>query len=83
MIKAEDGIFGIIGDKLTHSITPKLMNHLAVQMERQERFQAIELNPETLPFFMEQVSSSPRVFLNVTSPFKEEVIDYLEIMWIP
>ena len=78
MISSAGGIFGIIGERLTHSLTPRLMNHLAVRFNRPEHFDGIEISEQELPGFFEQLERSPKVFLNVTSPFKERVIEYLE-----
>jgi len=78
MISGDGGIFGIIGERLTHSLTPRLMNHLAVLFNRSEHFDAIEVATDELPGFFEQLGQCPKVFLNVTSPFKERVIGHLE-----
>ncbi len=54
------------------------MNHIAVGFGRDERFSAIELDPESLPGFIDDLRAAERVCLNVTSPFKEEIILMLD-----
>jgi shikimate dehydrogenase len=71
-------IFGIIGGRLTHSLTPKLMNHLAVTLGREERFRPIEMEPGQLPEFADELRECDRVCLNVTSPLKEYIIEHLD-----
>ncbi len=78
MILAEKCTCGIIGNKLSHSLTPKLMNHLAVRKQRPERFQAFDIAPDQLSGFFEEAHDSEKVHLNVTSPFKERALNYLD-----
>ena len=54
------------------------MNHIAVSFGRHERYSAIEIGSESLPGFIDEIRAAERVCLNVTSPFKEEVIPFLD-----
>jgi shikimate dehydrogenase len=45
--------------------------------ERDERFNAIELATSQLPEFFNELHQCNRICLNVTSPYKEDIIEYL------
>lgn len=70
-------IFGIIGKPLTHSFSPTYFN---------QKFQSENINAEYLKFelpdigdFMEVVAEYPNLSgLNVTIPYKQQVIPYLD-----
>lgn len=74
----EDLICGIIGRRLAHSLTPKLMNHLAVINGHDERFRPFEVSEDEIPNIIEEFRHSKHVCMNVTSPYKETVIPHLD-----
>ncbi len=69
---------GIIGFPIGHSISPifqqAALDHLGIDAA----YQAWEVTPDALPTFLEGLSSSEFLGVNVTVPHKEAVMAYLD-----
>jgi len=69
--------FGLIGKPLTHSFSKKLFTEKFEQEQIQATYELFELN--SIKEFPELIETHPNlVGLNVTIPFKQEVISYLD-----
>lgn len=77
-MNGEERIYGVIGERLIHSLTPKLMNHIAVTYGLDGRFRPIELSLDEIPSLLDRFRNSRQVCVNVTSPYKEAVIPHLD-----
>ncbi len=72
-------IYGIIGEKLIHSSSPAFF---------QDKFQKLNIDADYIPFELSDIADLPELIqsqknligLNVTIPFKESVIPYLDFL---
>lgn len=74
----KETLFGLIGENLEHSASPLMFNHYFQRLNLNFRYHLYPLNSESLPEFIQKVKSSPIVGLNVTIPYKEKIIPYLD-----
>lgn len=71
-------IYGLIGANLAHSFSPNYFKNKFEEMNIQAIYQSFELlSPEDLPAFLQWAKKSVSG-LNVTIPYKELVIPYLD-----
>jgi shikimate dehydrogenase len=71
-------LFGLLGEKLDHSASPSIFNHYFQRLNLNCRYNPYPVSPESLLEFIEKVKSFPIVGLNVTIPYKEEIIPHLD-----
>lgn len=73
-------IYGIIGLPLNHSFSPLMHNTAFKSLGLNAEYQLFPLKEEELKIFFEGLKekSSPIMGLNVTVPYKEKVLDYLD-----
>lgn len=69
----------IIGDPVSHSHSPKIHNFISEQMKLDYRYEILETPPGTLEERIELLKSEYAGF-NVTSPYKQEVMKYLDVI---
>lgn len=74
----KETLFGLIGENLEHSASPIMFNHYFQRLNLNCCYHLYPLNLESLPEFIEKVKSFPILGLNVTIPYKEEIIPYLD-----
>ena len=71
----------VIGTPITHSKSPLIHNYFLKKLHIQATYEAIEIiTSEDLQPFMDQLRSDCWVGVNVTIPYKENVIPYLDAM---
>lgn len=63
---------------MDHSASPLIFNHYFQRLNLNYRYDPYPVSLESLPEFIEKVKSFPIVGLNVTIPYKEEIIPYLD-----
>jgi shikimate dehydrogenase len=69
--------FGLIGKKLTHSFSPKYFHEKFQNLKIDARYDTYEL--EKISEFQELIKINPNICgLNVTIPYKKEIIQYLD-----
>ena len=68
--------FGLLGEKLGHSLSPKIHNLLFQELKIDGDYALLEVEREELPFFLAQARGKFDG-LNVTIPYKKAVIPYL------
>lgn len=73
-------IYGIIGNPLTHSLSPVMHNAAFKALEVDAEYQLFPLNEQDLSVFFENLrdKNSPIGGLNVTVPYKEKVLEYMD-----
>jgi shikimate dehydrogenase len=75
---SEKVLFGLIGEKLEHSFSPKMFNYYFRKIKLDYTYALFPQTPESLPEFLKKVGTSSIIGLNVTIPYKEAVIPYLD-----
>lgn len=75
--------FGIIGNPLKHSISPRLFNEIFKMMNLNFVYVPFELPAEDLEVFINSLRQSDIAGINVTIPFKERVCDFLDWLELP
>jgi shikimate dehydrogenase len=75
-------LFGILGEKLDHSLSPLMFNHYFASLNLDICYESLSVTPKKLHQFFKEIHVSDIIGLNVTIPYKERVIPYLdELSW--
>jgi len=69
---------GILGEKLDYSFSPLMFNHYFERLNLDIRYKIFPVSSEILPFLLNKTRTSDITGLNVTIPFKENVIPFLD-----
>lgn len=77
-INSSAGCLGIIGNPLTHSLSPLIHNSVLALMELNYVYVPFEISREQVPAALEAMRSLNIKGFNVTVPYKEAVIPYLD-----
>ena len=70
--------YGLLGHKLSHSLSPVIHNYLFKKNNIDGIYELIEIEEEMLPLYVEKVRNGTYIGLNVTIPYKEKIIPYLD-----
>lgn len=73
-------LFGLLGEKLDHSLSPQIFNHYFEKHNLDIRYEPFPLLSDNLPLFFKEIRTSDMIGLNVTIPFKEKIISYLDYL---
>ena len=71
--------FGLLGEKLGHSLSPKIHNLIFQELDIEGDYSLLEVEREKLPFFLAQAKDDLDG-MNVTIPYKTAVIPYLDVL---
>lgn len=71
-------IFGLIGYPVKHSLSPFMHNVAFKALNLDARYELFELKPQELENFLRSLSQKNIYGLNVTIPYKEQVIPFLD-----
>ncbi|MFQ6070385.1 MAG: shikimate dehydrogenase [Candidatus Aminicenantales bacterium] len=71
-------LFGLLGMKLEHSLSALIFNSYFRRKNLDYRYQLFDLSSQNLHQFLKKASSSPLSGLNVTIPYKERIMAYLD-----
>jgi len=71
-------IFGLIGYPVKHSLSPLMHNAAFKALNLDARYGLFELKPQELENFLKSLSQKNIYGLNVTIPYKEQVIPFLD-----
>jgi len=71
-------IFAIIGDPISHSLSPVLYNHAFLGTKYDGRYAALRIQKEELAEWMKAMKALEISGMNVTIPHKVEVLQYLD-----
>lgn len=72
--------YGLIGKKLSHSLSPQIHKILFNETEIGGRYDLIEAQPEELPGLLGRLKSQGYLGVNVTIPYKKEIMAYLDFL---
>jgi shikimate dehydrogenase len=67
-------LYGVIGNPIEHSLSPQLHAQFAHQFNRQSSYQKYQVEPHLLVEFVSQFFSQGGQGLNVTLPFKNQIL---------
>ena len=70
--------YGLLGRKLSHSVSPTIHNYLFNKNNIDGSYELIEIEEDKLPLYVEKVRNGLYSGLNVTIPYKEKIIPYLD-----
>ena len=71
-------LFGIIGNPIKHSLSPVLHKYWFEKYNIDAEYSVIESSSEDLPEIAKKVKDGTYSGLNVTLPFKQKIINYLD-----
>ncbi len=74
----KDTSFGLLGESLKHSISPKIHNSLFEYFDIPEKYLLFEIKPNFLSDFMSNLDKYQIKGINVTIPYKIDVMKYLD-----
>jgi len=69
--------YGLIGEKLSHSISPQLHNEIFKKVNIDASYRSIEVPKTEIPGVLDRLKSEGYKGVNVTIPYKTEIMDYL------
>jgi shikimate dehydrogenase len=72
-------IFGILGYPVKHSFSPAMHNAAFKYLGINARYEIFEKRPEELENFLESLTGQNICGLNVTIPYKEEVLSFVKL----
>lgn len=70
--------FGLLGEKLGHSFSPEIHKLIFKEIGIEASYDLIELSREEIPEVMEKIRAEEIEGVNVTIPYKQEVMKYLD-----
>ncbi|EKQ56468.1 MULTISPECIES: shikimate dehydrogenase [unclassified Clostridium] len=72
--------YGLIGEKLSHSLSPKIHNTLFKALEIEGAYKLFEVEKENLSKLMDSLKLLKIKGVNVTIPYKQDVMKYLDFI---
>lgn len=70
--------YALIGEKLSHSLSPALHEHILSEMGLEGTYELVELRPGDLERGLRRLAESGFRGVNVTIPYKEAVLPFLD-----
>ncbi|WP_300382301.1 shikimate dehydrogenase [Clostridium sp.] len=70
--------YGLLGRKLSHSLSPEIHNKIFELIKNNSSYKLFEIEEDNLEMFIEELRSIKIKGINVTIPYKEKVIKYLD-----
>ena len=70
--------FGIIGNPIKHSLSPVLHKYWFKKYNIDAEYSIIEANKEDLPDIIKKIKDGSYSGFNVTLPFKQKIINYVD-----
>lgn len=78
--KPNPDIFAVIGDPITHSLSPVLHNTALKKLKIAARYEAIQIDRKNLKNIFQKLRRGKLSGINVTVPHKQTVIRYLDTL---
>ncbi|MBC2456282.1 shikimate dehydrogenase [Clostridium beijerinckii] len=72
--------YGLIGEKLSHSLSPKIHNTLFKDLKVEGAYKLFEVEKENLGKLIESIKLLKIKGVNVTIPYKQDVMEYLDFI---
>tara|TARA_Y100000996_G_C22147946_1_gene489165 strand:- start:201 stop:470 length:270 start_codon:yes stop_codon:yes gene_type:complete len=70
--------FGIIGSPIKHSLSPVLHKYWFKKYNINADYSIIETKDKDLPDIVEKIKQGDYLGINVTLPFKQKIINYID-----
>ncbi len=77
---AEMKRFAVIGNPITHSLSPRLHNYIFQQLGIDANYIAIQCTEKKIPKIIKRLRSNQLNGINITLPLKQSVIPYLDVL---
>ena len=77
-INSQTNLYGIFGNPVHHSLSPAMHNALFQKFKINAAYLAFKIEPQSLGLAFEAMRSLGLRGVNVTVPFKEETLDYID-----
>lgn len=71
-------VFGLIGEKLSHSLSPIIHNNLYQILNLDATYSLYQVRPELLPAAVHGIQALDLQGVNVTIPYKVKIMEYLD-----
>lgn len=71
-------VFGLFGEKLSHSLSPVIHNHFYHLLNIEATYSLYQIRPELLADAMKGIKALSLQGVNVTIPYKVKVMEYLD-----
>ena len=71
-------LFGIIGNPITHSLSPVLHNYWFKKYNIDADYSIIETTDKKLPEIIKKIKDGNFIGVNVTLPFKQRIINHVD-----
>lgn len=71
-------IYGLLGEKLSHSLSPEIHNELLKSIEKQGIYKLFEIDKNSLLDFVKAIKLLKVKGCNVTIPYKKDIIKYID-----
>lgn len=72
-------LYGLVGFPIKHSLSPRMHNAALAELKIKARYKLFELQVEQLEDFLNNLEKNNIRGFNVTIPYKEKVLPYLDI----
>ncbi len=72
-------IYGVLGYPVKHSLSPLMHNAAFCALDINAEYKAFEVAPEEIEGFLKDLDKSGICGLNITVPYKEKVLNYVEL----
>ncbi|NLW02800.1 MAG: shikimate dehydrogenase [Clostridiaceae bacterium] len=70
--------YGLVGEKLSHSLSHRIHSLFFKESGMNAEYDLIEVKPEKLPNLLDSLKSRGYLGVNVTIPYKKEILAYLD-----
>ena len=72
--------YGIIGNPIKHSLSPVLHNYWFEKYKIDADYSIIEIEESDLPGIVQKVKNQNYQGINITLPFKQKIVPYLDVL---
>ncbi len=72
--------YGIIGSPIKHSLSPILHNYWFKKYDINASYSIIEVEEKDLPKILEKIKNKSLSGINITLPFKQKIVPYLDVL---
>ena len=79
MIDRNTPVYGLIGFPVKHSFSPAMHNAAFKELKIDGEYRLFEKSPQELDYFLESLDKENIYGLNVTVPYKERILNFVEL----
>lgn len=73
-------LFGLLGEKLTHSLSPEIHNAVLKSLGVKATYSLFEVEKQNVPNVINSIKTLGITGINVTIPYKETIMEYLDFI---